>query len=46
MVRVQSQLGAVLADAALGPHHKGFAAAVAELVFALDASEMHATSFR
>lgn len=42
VVRVQSQLAAVLAHPALGPHHERLTAPVAKLVLALGASEMHA----
>lgn len=41
---VQSQLGAVRRDVALGTHHEGSGTAVAELKFALGAREMHAST--
>lgn len=43
---MQTQFGAVRTDAAFGTHHKSFAATVAKLVLALNASEMHTTTFR
>lgn len=44
VVRVQAQLGAVLAEAAARAHHERLAAAVAELVLALRAREVHAAA--
>lgn len=44
MVRVQAQLGAVVAEAAARAHRERLAAAVAELVLALRAREVHAAA--
>lgn len=46
MVRVQSQITAGLGNATLGSHMERFAAAVAELVFALRAREVYAAATR
>lgn len=44
MMRMQSQLGAVLAEPTARAHHEGFAASVTELVLALRARKVHATT--
>lgn len=44
MMRVQAQLGTVWRYGALGAHHKGSSAAVAELELTLSAGEVHAAA--
>jgi hypothetical protein len=43
VVGVESELGAVAADPALGPHYESHSTAAAKLVLALAACEVHAT---
>lgn len=44
MMGMQAQLGTVGGNVALGAHHEGPGAAVAELKFTLGAGEMHAAT--